>query len=284
MSHRIQLTHTDKLFWPHITKGQLISYYQTIAPYMLPYLLNRPITAHVYPNGVSAPGFYIRNIPEYAPKWIKTAEYTTRTEHKVDHLPLITTEDDLVWFANFGCVEFHVWNAHIPNLDRPDQVIFDLDAKEASWDEMCITALYIKEVLDQRDIISFPKTTGINGMHIYIPITPSYSFSQTKAWAQDIANSIAHEHPEDISNDEGNQHHGPKVAIDCGQNNLGRNTAAPYSLRATTPIPFVSTPLTWNEVGGHIPPDTFTIDSILKRLSTTPDPFKDMLTTYNTLN
>ena len=140
----VQVTHLEKLYWPQagFNKGDLLDYYRQIAPVMLPHLKDRPVTLRVYPQGVEGASYYLRDCPEQAPDWLRRVQYQPKTVGHPVPLPLIDTPAGLVWFANQGAIEFHLWGSHTPDLSQPDLTIFDLDPGEkASFDTVREAAL-----------------------------------------------------------------------------------------------------------------------------------------------
>jgi bifunctional non-homologous end joining protein LigD len=133
----VQVSHLEKVYWPQtgFTKGELLDYYRQIAPVVLPHLKDRPVTLRVYPQGIEGASYYLRDCPANAPDWLRRVQYQPKTVSHPVPLPLIDTVAGLLWFANQGAIEFHLWGSHLPDLTQPDLAIFDLDAgSRASFD------------------------------------------------------------------------------------------------------------------------------------------------------
>ena len=278
----IHVTHLDKLYWPQagFTKGDMLRYYRDVAPALLPYLRDRPVTLRVYPNGVEGAGYYQRERPEHAPDWLRETPYHPKTAQHVTHLPLVDNTAGLIWLANAGSIEFHLWGSQLPDLNEPDLAIFDLDPGDAaSFAEVLQAALRLRDALDRLGMIGYPKTTGGKGLHVFVPLTGGLSFEDVRARVKRLSEQLAADDPAHIAAAGGPTHRGTRVTVDYAQNSVGRNTATPYTLRAHTPAPTVSTPLSWDEVaaGGFSPAD-FTPQVALGRIHRLGDLFAPVLT------
>jgi bifunctional non-homologous end joining protein LigD len=246
----IQVSHLEKRSWPEagVTKGDLLRYYRRMAPVLLPYLQDRPVTLRLFPDGVEGYSYWRREPPEQAPAWLRSVSYRPKTVTHVIHLPLIDDAAGLLWLANQGCVEFHAWGARLPDLAQPDQAILDLDpGSEATFAEVLQAVLWVREVLERLGVRGYAKTSGGRGLHIYLPLAPGQTFAGVRAWVKALAQQLASASPELIALAHGPTHRGRQVTIDDAQNSLGRNTAAPYTLRAH-PDASVSAPLGWEEI------------------------------------
>ena len=276
----VRITHLDKLYWPGdgLTKGDLLQYYRDIAPVMLPYCLNRPATLRVFPNGIEGHSYYQRDRPARAPHWLRTVAYQTATDEHLVHAILIDDAAGLIWFANTGALEFHLWSSRLPNLTEPDQVIFDLDpGDQATFSDVLQAALHLREALDQLGLRGYPKTSGGRGLHVYLPLAPGHTFDGVRSWVKTLAEQLAARHPDLIAVAHGHTHRGRKVTIDHAQNSIGRNTAAPYSVRALPRAP-VSTPLSWEEVeDSQIHPTDLTLSVVPTRVRARGDLFAPVL-------
>jgi bifunctional non-homologous end joining protein LigD len=282
-SQSVQVSHLEKLYWSQtgITKGDMLGYYQQIAHVALPYFKDRPVTLRVFPQGVDGVSYYLRDCPETAPDWVRRVEYHPKTATHLVSLPLIDTAAGLVWFANEGAIEFHLWSSHVPDLTQPDQAIFDLDpGNTTSFHDVREAALRLHDKLEQAGVTGYPKTSGGHGLHIYVPLATEYTFDRVRTWVKVVGQQLASTYPELIAIAHGPTHQGSRVTIDYGQNSVGRNTAAPYTLRASTPHPTVSTPLTWEELdAGNIHPADLTPQVVLERVQRLGDLFTPVLQT-----
>lgn len=276
----ITVSNVQKLFWSEdkISKGEMLAYYRQMAPIMLPYFLDRPVTTRVFPNGIHGFAYYRRDMPENAPDWLRCADYKPLTTDKVIQVPLIDDAAGLLWLANQGGIEFHLWASRLPDLAEPDMAIFDLDVGEkADFGDVRQAALRLREALTAVNLLSCVKTSGGTGLHVYVPLAPGYTFDFVREWVKGVAIQLEAAHPDLLAVAHGRTHTGQKVTIDYAQNSIGRNTAAPYTLRARPGAP-VSTPLTWDEVAdGRVAPSDFTISTLPERVQKKGDLFRSVL-------
>ncbi len=282
-SQTVQVSHLEKSYWPQtgITKGEMLRYYRQIAPVALPYFKDRPVTLRLFPQGVDGGSYYLRDCPDYAPDWLRRVQYSPKTVTHMVPLPLIDTAAGLIWFANEGAIEFHLWSSHVPDLTHPDQAIFDLDPGDtASFTDVREAALRLHDKLEQGRVTGYPKTSGGRGLHVYVPLAAGYTFERVRSWVKAVGQQLATTYPDLISTAQGPTHQGDRVTIDYAQNSVGRNTAAPYTLRASISQPTVSTPLTWEELdAGTIHPADLTPQVVLERVQRLGDLFAPVLHT-----
>lgn len=264
------VSHRDQVYWPDdgLTKRDMLDYYRAVAPALLPHCRGRPVTLRVFPDGIRGSSYYQRDLPDDAPAWFRTADYLPASTGRTVHLPIIDDADALLWLANRGCVEFHLWSASLPDLASPDQAIFDLDPGDrAPFGAVLEAALRLRHDLLRQGLEGYPKTSGGRGLHVYVPLARGPSFEAVRAWVQAVAERLAAAHPALIALAHGATHRGDRITIDAAQNSRGRNTAAPYTVRALPGAP-VSTPLTWQEVAdGRFHPAAFTLRTVPGRLS-----------------
>lgn len=277
----VQVSHLEKVYWPQagFTKGELLRYYRQIAPVVLPHLKDRPVTLRVYPQGVDGGSYYLRDCPEDAPDWLRRVQYQPKTVSHPVPLPLVDTVAGLLWFANQGAIEFHLWGSHTPDLTQPDLAIFDLDPGEtASFDAVREAALRLHDLLEQAGVRGYPKTSGGHGLHVFVPLGPGHTFERVRAWVKAVGQQLASSFPDLIALARGATHQGSRVTVDYAQNSVGRNTAAPYTLRAHPVHPTVSTPLTWEELqNGPILPASLSPQVVLERTQRLGDLFAPAL-------
>jgi bifunctional non-homologous end joining protein LigD len=276
----VRVTSLDKAYWPEdgLTKGDLLGYYRELAPILKPYFTDRPVTGRVFPRGIHGPGYYRREIPDNAPDWVRSAEYQAATDGHAVKVLLLDDAAGLIWLANTGSIEIHIWGAHLPDLAEPDLAIFDLDpGEEASFADALAAACILHETLDRAGLQSYPKTSGGKGLHVFLPLAPGHSFEQVRDWVRTTAEQLEHDHPKLFATAHGSTHRGDHVTVDHAQNSVGRNTAVPYTVRALPGAP-VSTPLSWDEVhDGKLRPADFTIKTVPARLKKLGDLFAPVL-------
>jgi bifunctional non-homologous end joining protein LigD len=276
----VSVTNLDKVFWPEdgLTKGDMLHYYQAVAPAMLPYFKDRPVTLRVYPNGIHDFSHYRRERPARATAWLRTIDYKPETSDETVPLILVDDAAGMLWLANQGSIEMHLWTSRVTDLEHPDQVVFDLDpGDEASFKEVLEVATLLHEILQGLGLQSYAKTSGGRGLHVHLPLAPGHTFEEVRTWAKSIADQLASAHPTLIAVAHGATHAGRQVTFDYAQNSVGRNTAAPYTVRAQPGAP-VSAPLSWVEVEeGKVRPSDFTMSVMPQRLKELGDLFKPVL-------
>ncbi len=278
----LQLTNLDKVLWPEdgYTKGDMIRYYTEMAAVMIPHYANRPLVLTRYPNGIHAKWFYQKNVPEGTPDWVHT-HVVAGKEREIayvigDSLPTFA------WLANQGCIEMHPWLSRIGSLPLPDVAVIDLDPAEgATYEHVREVAFLVKRILDQFELISFPKTSGSTGLHIYVPIDNVYSYYTVGEFVRYIGDLLVKVYPERVTNERLVKNRGSKVYVDYLQNREGKTLAGVYSIRPHPGAP-VSTPITWTEAETVHPRD-FTIRNVPERVRRLGDLFSPVLQIKQTL-
>ena len=286
---RVKLTNLDKIFWPDegITKGNLIDYYRAVAPFIVPHLRDRPFTMRRYPDGAFGKAFFQKDAPSHMPEWIPRFEVEVSTreaprKRKLISAPIVNDEDALLWMANMGCIDMNTWYSRVDRPNRPDFVLFDLDpSPDVGFGETVQVALLVKAALDALDLVSFPKTSSADGMHVLVPIERRYTFDQTREFSEIVAGAIARTH-RGLATTEWSKSKRRGVLIDSNQNGEGKTIASAYSVRPRAGAP-VSTPLRWDEVDDKLDPSAFTMDVVLERVRALGDLFEGVLTTRQRL-
>ncbi len=275
----LSLTNQNKIYWPDekITKGDLVSYYYKIAPFILPYLKDRPQSLHRFPNGIKAPAFYQKDLDTaVSPAWLRTESILAEsTNEHIDYL-ICNDKATLVYMANLGCIEINPWNSRLTNPDKPDWLVIDLDPEEIAFTEVVRTAQTVKKVCDSIELPCYCKTSGATGLHIFIPTGGRYNYASVRDSALMIAQHVHALLPDITSLERQPKKRKGKVYLDYLQNSKGQTLAAPYSARPK-PGATVSTPLKWEEVNSKLSPAKFTIQTIFKRLDKTGDLWKGVL-------
>jgi bifunctional non-homologous end joining protein LigD len=278
--HEIRFTDLEKLYWPKegLTKGDVVDYYRELAPVLLPYCKDRPVTIRVFPDGVEGESFYRRDVAGKKPDWLRTTTYRPATGTKTSRLILVDDAASLIWLANRGAIEFHLWISKVPNLNAPDLAVFDLDpGDQAGFKEVLKAAFCLREQLAKNDLAGFPKTSGGKGLHVIVPLAAGHSFEDVRGWVRGIAETLAEAHPDLIAVAHRGTHRGTRITIDHAQNAIARNLSAPYSLRGAPGAP-VSAPLSWDEIeGGAVTPDQFTLKTMPTRLQQAGDLYSPLL-------
>ena len=275
--HELKFTHLSKLYWPEdqVSKRDMFNYYYQVAPYILPYLKDRPMSLNRFPGGIHSKGFYQKDVTGKAPEWAKTFAHET-DEGKHNNYLVGDDVATLLWMASLGCIEMNPWFSRVESPDYPDYCVIDLDPDKNTFDQVVEAALQVKQVLDAIDVPSYCKTSGSTGMHIYIPLGAKYSYDQSQMFAKIIVNLVHQQIPEFTSLERFIADREGKMYLDFLQNRPGATIACPYSLRPK-PGATVSMPLHWDEVKPGLKMKDFTIFNAVDRLKETGDLFKGVL-------
>jgi bifunctional non-homologous end joining protein LigD len=271
----IEISRPEKVLFPEdgITKGELIEYYARIAPRMLPYLKDRPLTLERYPNGINTKRFFQKEVSSYFPKWIRTVT-VEKVGGTVTHVVCNDTAT-LVYIANQACVTPHIFLSRTDKLDIPDQLVFDLDPQDDDFSVVRSTALDFKQLLEQLELPAFLKTTGSRGLHVVVPLQRRESYDAVRAFGRDLAAIIVSRAPEARTMEQLKANRGGRVFIDTNRNGYAQLVAPAYAVRARKGAP-VSVPLEWNELKQKdLRSNSFTIRNVFDRLERTPDPWSN---------
>jgi bifunctional non-homologous end joining protein LigD len=278
---KLLVSNLNKILYPKpgFTKGQVIDYYIRVAPVLLPHLKDRPLTMKRYPNGVDGEFFYEKNCPTHRPSWVKTAKVWSEGNQRDMHYCLVQDLPTLVWAANLADIELHTSLARKQNVARPTMMVFDLDpGPPANIVHCCEVGIWLRDLLAELELKSFPKTSGSKGLQVYVPLNTLVTFDQTKELARDIARHLERKHSKLVLSEMSRALRKGKVFVDWSQNDEHKTTVNVYSLRAKE-LPTVSTPLTWKEVEGALQkkdpqPLAFVSDQVLKRVEKFGDLFE----------
>jgi bifunctional non-homologous end joining protein LigD len=264
----VELSHTGKVLFPgdNITKGDLIEYYQRAAEVMLPPLRERPVAMRRYPDGITGPGIFQKNVPGYFPDWITRAEVPKQggsLQQVICDKPAT-----IVYLANQACIELHAFLSQLDRIDNPDQVIFDLDPPDANrFGDVRTIALRLRQLLeDELGLATFVKTTGGKGLHVHVPLNATADFDTAREFTQEVAALLAARNPDLATTEQRREKRGDLIYLDVMRNSYAQLAVAPYSVRARPGAP-VATPLNWDEVNDKLRPGQFTIATVPDRIS-----------------
>jgi bifunctional non-homologous end joining protein LigD len=276
---KVQLTNLSKVFWPEegITKRDLLQYYADISPVLLPHLSDRAMVMKRYPHGISGEFFFMKRTPSPRPEWLETCSIE-HASGSIIAFPMIQDLASLLWVVNLGCIDLNQWYARCDDVDRPDYLHFDLDpVPNADFEKVCEAALRLHETLDEMKIPNYAKTTGSKGIHVYVPIVRGPLQKEVWTFSKSLARSLAERYPTLITAEYRiAKRPAGRVLVDYNQNAWGRTLASIYSVRPKRKAP-VSTPVTWEEVGGRIQIEDFRIDNVLERVAELGDLWKPLL-------
>lgn len=272
--NHVETTNIDKIYWPKekYTKGDLINYYESVATYLLPYLKDRPVMIRRFPNGIEGDSFYQKDSSKlHLPAAMKTV--TVEHEEKPVQYLVIQNKEALKYAINLGAIELHPFLSRIKYLENPDFLVIDLDPEAISFEKVMETALEVHELLDSFKIDNYCKTSGGDGLHIFIPLHAKYTYEQSKRFGELLAALVHSRIPDFTSLERKPEKRQKKVYLDVYQNNFGQTVVAPYTVRGR-PFAPVSTPILWKEVKQGLSPTDFTIETVPERLNRLGDIFK----------
>jgi bifunctional non-homologous end joining protein LigD len=272
------ITHPEKIMFPGegITKGELASYYETIAPVMLPHLRGRPITMERFHRGIDAPGFFQKDVSKGFPEWLERVEVPKHGG--TVHHPIVTDTEGLLWLANQNSITIHVWPSRAPDLYQPDICVFDLDPSKADDPEaLRAAALSLRDLLGELGLPSWIKTTGSKGFHIAVPLDGKSDFGTVARFAHVVGQILVKRDPENLTQEFSKVDRGGRILVDTGRNGYSATFAAAYTVRARPGAP-VSAPCSWEEVeSGEVGPKSLTLRMMAQRVSGRGDLWADML-------
>jgi bifunctional non-homologous end joining protein LigD len=265
---RVRISNRDKVFWPDegYTKGELIDYYVSIAPVLLPFLRGRPIVLVRYPDGIKGKSFYQWNVPEGTPSWIGTLHLPSDEDGHQKHTFLVDDADGLAHVINLGCIPVHVLPYRKDSTDQCDYFVVDFDLGPRSLSDAVTLALSLRELLTEIGLEGFPKTSGQSGLHVLVPLGPGVSFDVGKTLVEVVGRILQSRHPELSTMERRVSGRGDRVFIDTGQTGRSRTIVAPYSVRAH-PGATVSLPLRWEEVHRALDPREFSMFAVPGRVA-----------------
>lgn len=276
------LTNLNKPLWPEdgITKAQLIEYYTQMAPYLLPYLKDRPLVMTRYPDGIHGKWFYHKDAPNGTPDWIPTWPHLAEDGRVLQYL-LVQEPAALSFVANLGAIELHPWLSRHQTPDNPDWAVIDLDPAEGTtFEDVLTVARLVRQILAAVRIAGYPKLSGATGIHIYCPCGPGYSYAETAAFCEAIGRVLLKVYPQKVTLERVVAKRTGKIYVDYLQNRRGQTITTVYGLRPMSGAP-VSTPVTWEEIEAG--PPRFSIQTVWTRLDQVGDLFSPILSTVQDL-
>ncbi len=274
-TNQIQLTHPEKILYKEdgITKLDLLNYYEEVAPVMLPFITNRPLTLVRCPSDYKE-CFYQKKLNESGTA-LHAVAIKNKKEDKTEDYIYLDNDEGLFNLVQMGVLEIHPWGSMIDSLEYPDIIIFDLDPDEnLAWKNVVAAALEVKGHLEQFKLKSFVKTTGGKGLHVVIPIKPEYDWEDVKNFSHTFALFMEQLNPDKYLSVMSKAKRKGKIYIDYLRNQRGANAIAAYSTRAKIHAP-ISTPLDWDELTPNKKDTYYTIKTLPRRLEQLKhDPWK----------
>jgi len=274
--HQVTVSNADRVVFPDIglTKGELVDYYRRVAPHAVPHLRGRPLTMQIFPKGADEPGAFVKERRKHFPEWVGSATVAKRGGQLV--MPVVDTEDALVYLANQGMVTPHVWLSRADQPDHPDRLVFDLDPSGDDFDLVRRTALELRELLDDLGLVPYVKTTGSRGLHVMTPLDRSSTTAEVRAFAEAVAQLLVERHPDDLTVEFSKVDRKGRLFLDVLRNGPAQTEVVAYGVRARPGAP-VATPLEWDEVkDAGLTADRWTVRNLFRRLGRRNDPWAEV--------
>ena len=281
---RLRVTNLDKVLFPAVgreapvTKRELIAYYARIAPYLLPYLENRPVNAHRYPDGVHRPGFWHKEVPDHAPDWLNRWHNTGADPDETQCYAVLDSLPAIVWMANFAGIELHPWTSALPDVHHPTWALVDIDpGSRTEFADILVLARLFRTALDHLGVAGIPKVTGQRGIQVWIPVRPGYTFEDTRKWVETVSRVVGRTVPDLVSWEWYRDRRGGLARLDYTQNAINKTLVAPFSVRPKPGAP-VSVPIEWDELDDPgLRPDRWSIRTVLDRVRDAGDPLAELI-------
>ena len=266
----VAVSSPSKPYFPavNVTKGDLVDYYLDVAEILLPHCADRPLNLERYPNGVGGKWFMQKRVPESRPDWLRTVEVTFGSGRTAEELCPASIAD-VLWSVNLGCITVHPWSIRLPDTDAPDELRVDLDPMPGvPWEVVQQATMAVGELLGERSVVGYPKTSGSTGMHVIVRIEPQ-PYVEVRRAAVALAREVERRRPDAVSSSWWKEERGQRVFVDYNQNLWDRTMACAYAVR---PVPDarVSAPITWDEVP-DVEPQDLTIATMRSRLDDVGD-------------
>ncbi|MGC0336623.1 non-homologous end-joining DNA ligase [Streptomyces sp. SLBN-8D4] len=248
----VEVHRPDKVLFPggdgakEYTKADLVDYYRSVAPFMLPHLRGRPLMLERHPDGLDGPVFMQKNTPDSYPEWIGRVE-VAKEGGTVCH----TVCDDtatLLYLADQAALTLHRWLSRTGSVERPDRMVFDLDpAGEDDFALVREAAWLLGELLDELSLPSALMTTGSRGLHVVVPLNGRHEFDEVRRFAKDVADTLVAGHPDRLTTAARKKDRGDRLYLDIQRNAYAQTAVAPFTVRAKPGAP-VATPMAWTQL------------------------------------
>jgi bifunctional non-homologous end joining protein LigD len=280
--HEVRVTNLDKLLFPAqdghppLTKRDLIHYYVSIGPTLVPYLAGRGLTLNRFPDGIGKQGFWQKDLPGHAPDWVARWDYTGHEGPKT--YAVVDRVATLAWLAQEAAIELHPWTSRTDAPHHPTYALVDVDpGPNTTWDEvLALTRLY-RAALEHLGVSGLPKVTGKRGIQVWIPIRDGYTFDDTRGWVERLSRAVGEMVPDLVSWEWTRRDRKGRARLDFTQNAVNKTLVAPYSARPAPGAP-VSVPIRWQELEDpELRPDRWTIQTVLDRVREQGDLFAPAL-------
>jgi bifunctional non-homologous end joining protein LigD len=285
--HTLRLTNLDKVLFPAkrgpggakaLSKRDLIRHHAVMAPAMLPYLADRPVNLHRYPDGVDKAGFWHKAVPGHAPDWITRWRNEEADPGETEVYAILDAPAALAWAANFGAIELHGWTSTAASPHQPTWAMIDIDPGEkATFDDALVIARLYRTALEHLGVHGCPKVTGKRGIQVWVPVADGYTFDETRAWVERLSRAVGSTVPDMVSWEWERSKRGGRTRLDYTQNAINKTLVTPFSARPAPGAP-VSVPITWDELDDpDLAPGRWTIRTVGERLAEAGDPLAPLV-------
>jgi bifunctional non-homologous end joining protein LigD len=270
----VEISKPDKVLFPDdgLTKLDLAEYYAAVADVMLPHLRGRPVNMQRFPDGLGGMAFYEKKVPSHFPDFVHTVE--VHTEDGSQRQVVVDDRRSLVYLAQQACLTPHTWLCTDKDLERPDQLVFDLDPSDDDLRKVRRATRLVGELLGDVGLTTYLKTTGSRGYHVLVPLRPGLGFDEVRDFARACAERLVEKEPGLLTIEQRKAKRGDRVFVDIGRNAYGQTAVPAYAVRARPGAP-VSTPITWDELS-RVKPAQFTVRTVRRRLARRECPWRDV--------
>jgi bifunctional non-homologous end joining protein LigD len=280
----VRLTNLDKVLFPGrgsepaVTKRDLVRYQLAVAPFALPYLADRPVNRHRYPDGAGAKGFWHKSVPDHAPGWLTRWRNPHADPGETECYPVVDSPAALAWMANDGSLELHPWTSTAARPEEPTWALIDIDPGErTSWEDVLVLARLHRTALEHLGLAGGAKVTGRRGIQIWVPVARGCTFAETRAWVETLSRAVGATVPELVSWSWRRSERKGLARLDYTQNAVNKTLVAPFSTRPAPGAP-VSVPIEWDELDDpELRPDRWTVRSVPARLTERGDPLRPLI-------
>ena len=280
----VRLTSPGKVLYPEqgLTKRDLADYYERLAEWILPHVVDRPLAVVRCPEGRGKPCFYQKHPSESGPQHLRTVDISEQPPAEFNLV--IKDTAGLIELVQMGVLEIHVWGSQVKNLEKPNRLVFDLDpGPGVDWPRIVQAAREVRSVLEELGLTTFLKTTGGKGLHLVVPIQARTEWDEAKAFCKAVADLIVRAAPDRYIATMSKAARKGKIFVDYLRNGRGATSVAAYSTRSKAGAP-VSVPISWSELSPQLRSDQFTVQNVFARLDRLKsDPWADLATTRQSI-